>query len=589
MSSSISFSGLGSGIDYSSWIDALCSQKQSAITSLQTKVSKLNTTSSNISTLKTNYTSLLSAITKLTDANLSSSADVFAKSKVTSSNSNLLSITGSTGAAQQTLNVDITQLATNSTAKAAGDIGNLIGNSTTFSSMANGAAKTGTFSFFVDNQKYSINIASDDTLGSISGKMVDATKSTDNPDGLITTSITNGKLSLSAGTKTMSLGTTQDTSNFATVLGLKKSTDSTSYQSSNTIYDINLNKTLTGTESGLKTQITAGKFTIGNAEFTVDNTTTLNSLIGKINSSATAGVSANYDSTTGKVVLTSKSTGAFNINVQDGTSNALSALGFTSGGKIATDSQTLGKNAIFSINGKTVESFSNTVTSESTGLTGLTFNLLGATTTSTGSVNVQVQQDNSTAISAIQDLVTQFNNVISKTDSIESSDSNLKYETSLTSLRNQVRSNASYYADTGTTYKSLADIGITTGSVGTAVSADTDKLTIDTDKLTAALNTNPSAVKELLIGDTKKGTTGLAGQLKKVVNLGLDTTNGYFTAKNTEITSQLKSLNDQISRRQDSLTTYRATITKQFEAMDSTISKLKGQYSNFSTSSSSSK
>lgn len=579
----ISFSGLGSGIDTSSWVDALVAAKQVPITTLQNKVTALNTTSTNLSNLKNNYSSLLTAVYKLTDSNNSTSANVFAQNKISSSDTSVLSASVTANATPQTLDVIVKNLATSTVATSNSAIGKSIDGSTVFSSLANGAAKTGSFTFYVDNQKFSVNISNTDTLDSIKTKMVDATKTDDNPDGTISVDISGGKFTIDAGDKSIALGSAQDTSNLSSILALKKDTTLNKYSSANSIININMNAKLTDASAGLSTQVTAGTFKIGNATFTIDSNTTLNTLINKINSNTDAGVTANVDPVTGKFSLTSKTTGAFNVNIENGTSNFLDAVGLTSGGKLVAGTQDLGDNARLTINNHDVESFSNTVTSESTGLTGVVLNLSDVTETGK-SVKVKIEQDSSQALTAAQAFITQYNNVMSQTDSTMTNDSNLKYDTSLSSLKRNLRSTIAATVNTSGTYKTLADIGITTGAIGTSVTANTNQLQIDTDKFNKAMAADPDSVKQLLIGNGTT-TTGLAGAVKKIAEGATSASNGLFASKNTTIQTQLKSLNDRISTGNDSIAAYKKSLQAQFAAMDQTIATLKSQFSKFSSAS----
>lgn len=585
----ISFSGLGSGLNTSEWVTALVGIKQDKIDTISSKVTTLNSTSSTLSGLKTNYSALLSAITKLTDSNFGASSNVFAQNKITSSDTAKLSVTSSAGASQQSLEVEIFKLATNTVAQSSSAIARPIDADTVFSSLSNGSAKTGSFSFYVDNQKYSIDIEKDDTLGKIKDKMTDATKSEANPIGLLSITIDGGKFTVDAGTKALNMGSTLDESNLPTILSLKK--DSTlnvnKFSSSNSINEMNLNAKLISSDSGFATGVTAGDFTIGNAKFTIDENTTLNSLIAKINGSTDAGVTASFDAINGKMVLTAKQTGAFNINVQDiaGGSNFLQSAGFTSSNKIIEGTQKLGENASFSINGNTIESFSNTVTSESTGIMGLTFNLNDKTETDK-KITVKIEQDTSQALNAVSSFLDAFNLVMTKTDSLTKSTGALKNEASLTSIRNNLRTTTSEAVSGNATLKTLADIGITSGKPGTAIDANVNQLQIDKDKFLKALQTNPDEVKNLLIGNTKEGTTGVIGDLKTIVEGAIDVDKGFFKTRNDSIQSQIKTLNTQITRKTSEMESYKELLTSQFNAMDQAIAKLKNQYSNFTSATS---
>ena len=80
MSSVITFSGLGSGLDTSSWVTALVEAKQTeTVTPISDKISTLENAQTGLSTVKTKYSSLQSALQTLTDSVYGGSMDVFAK------------------------------------------------------------------------------------------------------------------------------------------------------------------------------------------------------------------------------------------------------------------------------------------------------------------------------------------------------------------------------------------------------------------------------------------------------------------------------------------------------------------------------
>ena len=589
----IQFSGLGSGLTYTDWISALVDAKKAPITTLSTKVSTITDAKTDTTTLKGYYSTLSSSLTKLTDSNLSSSWDLFSKTSATSSNTDTLTVTNSGNANIQSLKISISQLATNTTATSTSAVSSYIDEDTKFSTIKNGEGTTGSFTFYVDNAKYSVNVEKDDTLGDIMDKIKQATVSDENPDGLVSASINNGKLTLDAGSSTLTLGSSKDESNLVSILGLKKNTAGTSYESGNALYDLNTKATLTGSDSGLSTPVTEGTFKIGGKEFKVDSSTTLASLISKINSSD-AGATASFDEKTGKLTLTSEDTGAFNISVEDGTSNFLSVFGLTSDGKIASGSQTLGDNAIMTINGTTYESFSNTVGSDTTGLSGLVFNLKEVTETDSN-VKVNVSQDSSQLLSAVKSMISAYNAALSNTDKLQAAsydkegnyEYNLfQYDTSLSSIRRSLRQEASYFNDSDI-YSSLSTIGISTGAAGQDAKSTSTSLVLDETKFLAALKEDPESVRKLLIGDGSEDSDGgFAGKLKKVVENSLST-DGYFSSKTEVFDSQVKRYNSIIEKKTRSLELYEKVITAQFQAMDNTIATLKSQYSNFTSSSSS--
>ena len=102
---SISFSGLASGLDTSSWVEALVSTRQTKVNSLQTELKELQTQKSTLSDTRSSITSLRTAIEKLTDAKFGGTFDLFNKSTTVSSNEDIFTATATTSASKQ--NYDI--------------------------------------------------------------------------------------------------------------------------------------------------------------------------------------------------------------------------------------------------------------------------------------------------------------------------------------------------------------------------------------------------------------------------------------------------------------------------------------------------
>ena len=99
------------------------------------------------------------------------------------------------------------------------------------------------------------------------------------------------------------IGASSDEANFASVLGIVKDSETGNYESYTSISAINTSDTLVDVFG----ESVKGSFTIGNQEFTVDDTTTVKSLIGSINAKADSGVTAYWDASAGSLVLKSKS------------------------------------------------------------------------------------------------------------------------------------------------------------------------------------------------------------------------------------------------------------------------------------------
>lgn len=572
---SISFTGLGSGMDYSTWIDQLVEVKMQSVKTLETQQANLNNRKSAFNTIKSNFSTVRSSLQTVADSSYGGSMDLFASNTTTSSNNKFVTATVTNNAPRQDLSIFVKQLATTTTATSTNTLGKAISEDTVFSNLANGNARTGSFSVYVDNEKHEIEISSDDTLADIKNKLEEING--------INVSINNGKFTIQSD-KNISLGSNADKSNFATVLGLTNySAESNSYTSNHTITELKDGTKLLDKNSGFSDGVTAGTFKIGNATFKIDENTTLMSLISDINNSSDAGVKATFDYTSGKLILNSKTTGSMNINIEAGTSNITDILGFTTNGKLVDGSQTTGQNAQLTINGTDVTSFSNTITSDVTGLTGVTLNLTAAMTSSDENTTISIKQDTDKIYDAISQLVKNMNTAIANVDTVtatsEDSQGILAYESQLTNLKNSMRTTMLERQQLSDgSYASLAMIGISTGAVGAGIEANTNQLVIDETKLKEALEADPEMVRELLIGNDNSRSNGAINKVLKQVDASLDT-RGYFTTKASSIDSELSSIAEKITTKTEQTEAYREKLLKQFQSMDSAIAKLQEQYS----------
>lgn len=571
----IQVNGLGSGLDYDTWIEELVAVKQSEITKVSKEIKTINTQESTLSTLQGYYDDLLSSIQTFTNA--LSTTSVFSQKSATSSDE-AVSVSVDSSAEAQNISVAVSQLATATTAKGASTVASYVDSSTVLSNISEGSLTEGTFTIYVNGQKNELTIDKDSTLGSLVTQI----------DGLtgVSASLTDGKLTVSAENGyNVVVGSNADTSNFSNVMSLTRDADTGVYSSSKAIFDTDTTAALTSTAFAAGT-VKAGTFTIGDEEFTISASTTLDGLIETINASD-AGVMASWDSNAGKLVLESNDEGAININIEAGTSNFTDIMGLTSSTwdaetgemlttKLADNSQTLGTNAILSINGTTITSSSNTVTSDISGLKGITLTL-NDETTSTATVNVT--NDNTKVSDAVTEFVNAFNIVMVKTNNATASDGSLYGESVLNSIKNNLRKLATASVGVDSDYKTLASIGISTGKIGTSVDEDTNQLELDSAVLTKALTDNPDAVKKLLLGEGS--TAGVFDKLESVLDGALDSVSGYFVKREDSYESQIDKLNDKVDKMTTAMEKYQKQLEIKFQAMDELISSLQNEASIF--------
>lgn len=565
--STITVSGLGSGLSYDVWIQELVAVKQASIDNVTKQANAVKSQESALSTIQSYYTKLQTNIQSLADT--TSASSVF-NQKAASSSTDVISASVDSTATAQDVKVSVTSLATATTAKSTSTVASYVNSSTKLSDISEGAVKAGTFSVYVGGVKHTLTLSSDQTLDDVVKSL---NYDSDAGTGIqgVSASITNGKLSISAsGPSTVTVGATSDTSNFSKVMSLTRNTDTGEYKSSKAIFSTNTTAALTST-SFASGAVTEGKFKIGNAEFTIDSSTTLKSLIGQINNSDDAGATAYWDPNAGKLMLTATDQGATNINIEAGTSNFTDIMGLTSGGNIVQDAQTLGTNAVLSINGTTITSSSNTITSDISGIKGLTLNLKDETSSE---ATIKITNDVSAAVNAITNIVSSFNMAISNTKTATASDGALYGQTVLTMLSTSVRQNATAAVSFDNTYKNLASIGITTGAIGSDTKADTTQLKIDKDKLTAALQNDPTAVMNLLVGNNTLKTNGAFTKISSGLDNTLNPSTGYFVTQEKSFENQVTNLTKKATKMSTDLTKYQTELEAKFQAMDELISNL---------------
>ena len=425
-----------------------------------------------------------------------------------------------------------------------------------------------------DETEYSIDVEKSDTMQSLIDKINNLKDAK-----LEATLDEDGNFLVKSTDENRKIMSIDGTSNFKKVAELKMT--SSGFESDGPIK--------AGTKSAFNVRLvdsgifSEGEFKINGETFNIDSTTTMNQLLNQINSNTKANVKALYNSVTGTFSLTSTESGATNIEVEEVSSNFVSTVGLDN-----SDNLTTGTDARFKINGEELTSTSNTVKAEDSGIYGLTLTLKKVTNNASdtsenainGPIKVSVAQDKEKITSAVKDIVNAINDVISQTDLQTKTDGKLAYDSSLISVRNSIRNMASVSYNDIPTYKTLRQIGISTGAVGTSVSSDTTKLKFDEDEFSKALEENPSEVQSLLQNFVEQMET----QVKKVN----DTTEGYFAVKTKSINKQISTLNDTIDRKKLSLKAYEENLTKKFTNMDLMISQMKSQFSDAGLYSSSS-
>ena len=445
----------------------------------------------------------------------------------------------------------------------------------------------GTLTIYRDGQKAQVNISDNDTFTTLQSKI--ATEFKDND---VIVSFENGYLKINSNSnKVIKVGSTSDGSNFTSITGMSSDENGIS-KSARELYCVIGDSVVTSAGLFRRGTVTNGTFTIGDAEFTIDNTTTLNDIISQINSSERANATAFWDNIEGKLVIKSRKTGSSLINIEAGTSNFTDILGFTTStwtsGKVDTrmniSTQEMGDNARVRINGTTYTSTSNTIDSDITRIKGLTINLKGLTKDT--SVTLKVERDKETLANAVSGVVDSYNELMKNVDEAIASDGDLKNESTLKLIRNQLR-NLMTSSDAGTTvFRNLDSIGIKVGAASGSNIATSNSaivsMTFDKDTFLKAYDADQDAVKALIVGgDNNKG---IFIKVEDLVESTLKSISGYFASTEASYNKKIKDLDQKITKANKEVERYKSRLETKFRSMDLLIAQMQQQYSSFLSS-----
>ena len=444
---------------------------------------------------------------------------------------------------------------------------------------------SGTISIYKNGVKATINVNEDQTFSDLRAQI--SAKFSD-----VDLSFEDGYLVLKSSDKNAELdfGSTTDTSNFLAITGLKKDKDDkTRVTSARQLYCVNADSKVT--EAGLfkKGDVTAGTFFVGDQKFTIDENTTISDIISMINSSEDSNATAYWDSINAQLVIKSRTTGAALINIEAGTSNFTDILGFTQSEwnadgtlkstKLKVDSQTLGSNAEFRINGTLFTATSNTIGSDISRIKGVTIDLKGLTEGS--AVTLTVERDKESLASAISDVVDSYNELMTNVDKELAVDGSLHSESMLKLIRNRLRSIMTSSDAGAAVFRNLNQIGITTdkASAGSISTSNITKLTFDKDKFFDALKADEDAVKALIIGGTDN--TGIFTKVEELLEDALRSVSGYFDSTANSLQSKAKRIDKKIAVENLAIEKYKARLENKFNSMDMLIGQMQNQYSSF--------
>ena len=393
---------------------------------------------------------------------------------------------------------------------------------------------------------------------------------------------------MSSATGTVTAGAATDSSNFADVTGIK-SDGNGKVISQQELYMTDHTEKVTKHGMFRLGDVTTGTFTVGTHEITIDENTTIDDIVTAINAHTDSGATAYWDNYEGNLVIKSRTAGNMFVNIEAGTSNFTDIMGFTStvgtGNNaysiLNTRTQTVGGNSKVVIDGVTYSSNSNTIGSDVTRIEGLTLNL--KETTEGETVTIKVEKDKEELSSAIEDVVTSYNELMTGVDEALAAGGTLEDQTTLKMIRNQLRSFMTSSDAGALQYRNLDSIGITVNkAIGSNISTNTaDIVTLNYDKAKffSAYDDNPYAVKWLLVGsDTNKG---ILTKVEELIESALAGVSGYFDTQNNAYNSQIRTINNQITKANQEISRYKELLENKFTSMDMLIAQMQEQYNSF--------
>ena len=400
----------------SSSIESLVQQymavERQPITTLNTKKASLNTTSAVYNDLKTKLTALKSAAASLADTDNDS---IYEAVSVSSSDSNALGVTAGSGAAQGQYTFRVRQLATATRMQSTADL------NTKPSVMSSSQVVAGTGVLETDetwaDAGFDVTPDGTVTINGVTFTLSDYTTVDDfmeavNEDETANANIyydsTRDRLIIESTTSDNLVLSETGTNGFLTEVNIASdtySTNTTGLNSSQYLHEMNFDTALESTDSG--------SFKINGVTITWDaGEDTLNTVITEINNSA-ANVTAFYDDTLDRLVITSDTAGSEAIEWEDVEGSLLGSVL-----KFDGVTQSIGDNAIFTIN-STDASDEITKSSNSFSINGLNITLKAATVVNndytdseTTSVTVTSRKDESLLKNKINAMLSAFNNLV---------------------------------------------------------------------------------------------------------------------------------------------------------------------------------
>ena len=166
---SISFSGLASGLDTTSWVESLVALRQAKVEGYEEEKTGIESMQETLSNIKSFFSSFRSMIEKVTDASFGiPTMDIFAQKLATSSDTSVLTAAASTEAEEGSYDVFVDKLATETQAISGLNTTTTIietHTATLNSKLTSIGVRAGEIGVTVNGTKHTVTISENDTIG----------------------------------------------------------------------------------------------------------------------------------------------------------------------------------------------------------------------------------------------------------------------------------------------------------------------------------------------------------------------------------------------------------------------------------------
>jgi len=570
----LSISGLASGFDWKALVDQLVDVERAPQKRLKTDQEKLEQQKYAIGVLKSKLSALTSSVEKLKETSL------FESRTVSTSDSSIATAKIAQGLSTGSYNLKVMQLATSASFQGLSNTGKAIGSTAVSLSSAGFASDITMGTFTINGHEITISNTSQSlqelfdnikaaTVDTGTGGYVEASYDSDADKITLTSKNADG----SANNEPIALESETDTSNFLQAAKLFYN-HSGSITSADSLGAVRINAGLD--QANLATSIiggSSGEFKINGVSINYDTSTdNISSIMTRINNSA-AGVTASYDSVNDRFTLVNKATGDKGIALEDVNGNFLQATQLIGG------SLQRGNNLLYTINdGGQLTSQSNTITSSSSGLEGLTVSVTKAgTVVDPEEVTITINADTEAVKTAIQNFISEYNGAQSLVDSLTANSTDAKGKVSaglfatdwdVNQIASILRSKAySEVQGVNTSLNSLSKIGIMTSGYNNSLTLE------DSDLLDEYLQTKLNDLKDFFSNETN----GLAVRLDTYLEQLTDDDDGSLAERQSTLAKQSTAIDTQIEDLERMVQANRQMLVNSFVSMESARSNINQQ------------